>query len=189
MRLSVKGKRKNLTTRVALVGMFCALSIAVSFLESLIPPLVSIPGAKPGFSNIVTMFCVSSLGVPYALAVTLFKAFFALVTRGLTAFFMSLGGGLLSLLAMIVLFKFTKNFFGYIGIGIICALFHNIGQLAVAFIILGKGVTGLIPPLLLVATVCGFVTGTVFKYTLPQLTRITNPLFSTSSRSSKGVDK
>lgn len=182
-------KHKNIVKRTALTGVFCALAVTLSFLESLIPPIISIPGAKPGFSNIVTMYCVCSVGVPYAFGVTLFKAFFALITRGTTAFFMSLGGGLLSLTAMIILFKFTADFFGYIGIGVICSVCHNIGQLAVAFIITGKAVVGLAPALLFAAIICGLVTGTVFKYTLPQLNRIT-PLLNTFEKSEKqGVDK
>jgi len=162
---------KNKIRTVALMGMFCALAMALSFLESLIPPVAPVPAIKPGFSNIVTMFCVSSLGAPYGLAVTLFKAFFALLTRGATAFFMSLAGGLLSLLVMVIIFKFFKNTFGYIGIGILCALFHNIGQLAVAVVILGEAILTLTPLLLLSGLVAGLVTGTVFKYTLPVLSK------------------
>lgn len=156
------------------MGMFCALAMALSFLESLIPPLVPIPAVKPGFSNIVTMFCISTFGAPYGLAVTLFKAFFALLTRGTTAFFMSLSGGILSFLIMTVIFKHFANTFGYIGIGIICALFHNIGQLAVAVVILGKAMLTMLPLLLVSGMIAGIVTGTVFKYTLPVLKKLTN---------------
>lgn len=166
--------KKNKASLVALMGMFCALAMGLSFLESLIPPIAPVPAVKPGFSNIVTMFCVSSLGAPYGLAVTLFKAFFALLTRGSTAFFMSLAGGLLSLLVMVIIFKFFKNTFGYIGIGILCALFHNIGQLAVAVVILGEAMLTLTPLLLLTGFVAGIVTGTVFKYTLPVLNKTIN---------------
>ncbi|MEE1504851.1 MAG: Gx transporter family protein [Acutalibacteraceae bacterium] len=173
--------KKNKASLVALMGMFCALAMGLSFLESLIPPIAPVPAIKPGFSNIVTMFCVSSLGVPYGLAVTLFKAFFALLTRGVTAFFMSLAGGLLSLLVMVIIFKFFKNTFGYIGIGILCALFHNIGQLCISVVILGKAMLTLTPLLLLSGLVAGIVTGTVFKYTLPVLNK--------TLKHSQGVDK
>lgn len=163
---------KNKIRTVALMGLFCALAMALSFLESLIPPIAPVPAIKPGFSNIVTMFCVSSLGAPYGLAVVLFKAFFALLTRGATAFFMSLSGGLLSFLIMAIIFKYFKNTFGYIGIGVLCALFHNVGQLAVAVVILGEAMLSLTPLLLLSGLVAGLVTGTVFKYTLPVLSKV-----------------
>ncbi len=163
--------KKNKASLVALMGIFCALAMGLSFLESLIPPIAPVPAIKPGFSNIVTMFCVSSLGAPYGLAVVLFKAFFALLTRGATAFFMSLSGGILSFLIMVIIFKYFKNTFGYIGIGVLCALFHNIGQLAVAVVILGEAILTLTPLLLLSGLVAGIVTGTVFKYTLPVLSK------------------
>ena len=140
---------KEKAKKVALLGMFCALAMAISFLESLIPPLIPVPGVKPGFSNIVTMFCLSSLGFPYALAVTLFKAVFALLTRGVTAFFMSLCGGVLSLTVMAVLFKVSEKYLGYMGIGVLSAVSHNI---------------------------CGLITGTVFHYTVPVLNKLTKNL-------------
>ena len=150
-------------------GLLCAAALTISYLESLIPPLVSIPGVKPGFSNIVTMFSVSALGIPYGVAVTLFKGFFALITRGLTASVMSLSGGFLSLIAMIILLRLLKNKFGYIGIGIICALAHNLGQLAVAVVILGEAIIGITPLLLISALISGSVTGAIFALTLPAL--------------------
>lgn len=179
--------KDNKTKRIALLGMFCALSVAISFVETLIPPIVPIPGVKPGFSNIVTMFATVSLGVPYGIAVTLFKAFFALITRGITAFFMSLCGGLLSLIVMALLFRFTKRSVGYIGIGVLSAVSHNMGQLTVAVVILGKAILTIAPVLLLSGIVCGALTGTVFRYTFPLLHRHTKKLSNQFlSRNEKG---
>lgn len=162
--------------KLALSGMFCALAIAISFLESLIPPIVPVPGIKPGFSNIVTMFCLTSLGFPYALAITLFKAFFALITRGTTSFFMSLCGGLLSLFVTAFLFKLNEKRVSFVGIGISSAAAHNLGQLLVATVILGKTIINIAPFLLLGGILCGFLTGTIFKYTVPVLNKLTKNL-------------
>ena len=73
--------KNNKSSQVALMGMMCALSIAISFIEGLIPQFIPIAGVKPGFSNIVTMFCATTLGAPYALGIVLFKSVFALITR------------------------------------------------------------------------------------------------------------
>ena len=173
---------------VALFGMFCAVAMAISFLESLIPPLVPVPGIKPGFSNIVTMFCVSSLGVSYGLAVALFKAFFALLTRGITAFIMSLSGGLASLVIMVILLRLFKNKFGYIGIGVLCALFHNIGQLTAAVVILGEAILGIAPLLLLSSLLSGTLTGVVFSYILPVLEKNIFKIKTPEKSGTKGVD-
>lgn len=167
---------KKLVLKVALSGMFCALATAISYLESLIPPIIPIPGIKPGFSNIVSMFCLSSLGLPYALSITLFKAFFALLTRGATAFFMSLCGGIFSLIVTFLMFKTDEKHFGYMGIGVLSAVFHNIGQLCVARVILGKNILAVAPVLIFAGVVCGLITGAVFGYTFPVLNKLTKNL-------------
>ena len=116
--------------KTALLGILCAQAIALSFLENLIPSLPFLPpGAKPGFSNIVTMFTVLTLGLPQAMCITVFKALFALMTRGATAFFMSLAGGVLSTLAMWAATKIKSDPFGLLGASIIAAVCHNAGQL------------------------------------------------------------
>ncbi len=161
--------KNNKSSQAALMGMMCALSIAISFAESLIPQFIPIAGAKPGFSNIVTMFGATTLGAPYALGITLFKAFFALITRGTTAFFMSLCGGLFSLAVLLLLLKTKPNRIGYIGIGVLCAVFHNAGQFIVAVIILGEAVIPLAPLLTIMGVFFGIITGAVFGITSPRL--------------------
>ena len=103
-------KNKNLTRKIAVTGMMCALALALSYLETLIPAYPGFPpGAKPGLSNIVTMFMASCAGSGYAFFITIIKGLFAGVTRGMTAMLMSLSGGILSTAAACLLFRFCKN--------------------------------------------------------------------------------
>ena len=172
-------KNKKYTKRVALLGIMGALALALSFLESLIPALPGLPpGAKPGLSNIVTMFMASSAGIADAFFITIIKAVFAGITRGSTAMLMSASGGLLSTAAACFLLRSEKINSGYIGIGIICAVCHNVGQLVSACLISGTWslIFGYGPLLLLFAVATGFVTGTVLKLVLPALDKITNRL-------------
>lgn len=172
-------KNNKYTKRVALLGVMGALALALSFLESLIPSLPGLPpGAKPGLSNIVTMFMASSVGVADAFFITIIKSAFAGITRGSTAMLMSASGGLLSTVAACVLLRSKKFNSGYIGIGIICAVCHNIGQLISACLISGTWslVFGYGPLLLIFAVATGFVTGTVLKLVLPALNKISNRL-------------
>lgn len=167
LRTDMKSKKAR---KVALLGVFGAEAIALSFLESLLPSFI--PGAKLGLSNIVTMFFASALGARYALGVTLFKAIFALVTRGYTSFLMSLCGGFLSLAGMLILFRLSKEKVGYIGIGVASAVLHNIGQLVVAGFLIEKSVYSLTAALILVGAVTGILTGTVLKLLMPVLLRL-----------------
>jgi heptaprenyl diphosphate synthase len=168
-------KKKNITRRVALIGVMGALALALSYLESLIPAYPGFPpGAKPGLSNIVTMFMAGSVGIGDAFFITVLKAGFAGITRGVTAMFMSLSGGLLSTTAACILLRCKKISLGYIGVGIICAVCHNIGQLITACIISGTFslVVGYGPLLLLFAVITGFITGTVLKLVMPALQKL-----------------
>lgn len=172
-------KTNKHTKRVALLGIMGALALALSFLESLIPALPGLPpGAKPGLSNIVTMFLASSSGIADAFFITVLKAVFAGITRGATAMLMSASGGLLSTVAACILLRSKRSNIGYIGIGIICAVCHNIGQLISACLISGTPslIFGYGPLLLIFAVATGFVTGTVLKTVIPALNRILNRL-------------
>ncbi len=172
--------RKNTKIqRIALLGIMGALALSLSFLESLIPALPGLPpGAKPGLANIVTMFAAGSLGVADAFFITILKALFAGITRGATAMLMSAAGGILSTAAACILLRSKKINLGYIGIGVICAVCHNIGQLISACLISGTVslIWGYGPLLLLFAVATGFVTGTTLKLVLPALEKITNRL-------------
>lgn len=168
-------KNKDLTRKIALTGIMCALALALSYLETLIPAYPGFPpGAKPGLSNIVTMFMAGSAGPLYAFFITVIKGLFAGVTRGFTAMLMSLSGGILSTSAACLLFRFTNNKLGYIGISIVCAVCHNIGQLAAACIISGTAslVVGYGPLLLIFAVVTGLLTGAILKAVMPTLAKI-----------------
>lgn len=168
---------KNNTYKIALFGVLSAVALTLSYLEGLIPTVAFMPpGAKMGFSNIATMFAASSMGIVSALAITFIKALFAGITRGETAFFMSLCGGILSTVTMYLLFKLSKKT-GYMAIGIICALVHNFGQLIVAIITAGNlSVLGYAPVLLISGTVTGAVTGTVLRAVMPALERVTETI-------------
>ena len=146
--------------RAALLGLLAALAVALSFLEGLLP-VIPIPGAKLGLSNIVIMYALTSLNLPCALALAAVKAAFALL-RGGTAFFMSLAGGL----------RLFRNRVSFIGVGILGAVAHNGGQLAAAMLLLSPALIGYGPWLLLLAVAAGTVTGLTLNIVMPALGRL-----------------
>ena len=157
--------------KIALLGILGAQALALSFMENLIPPFPGLPpGAKPGFSNIVTMYTAATMGLGEALYITAIKAIFAGLTRGATAFFMSLSGGMLSTFVMFGLMRLKKQPFGIAGIAVAASIAHNLGQLLAATAITGTlSVLGYAPLLLFFAIITGLVTGTVLKIVLPAL--------------------
>ena len=143
--------RDKKAREVAWTGMLFALAIALSYLESLVSPLLGLmPALKLGLSNIVVMYALLFLRTRTAVLLVLLKALFAFLTRGATAGFLSLCGGALSLAVMVVLLHLPGKVSGYI----FCAcgaLAHNLGQLMGAAAILSSGMALAYAPVLLVA--------------------------------------
>ena len=139
--------RSQKARETAWTGMLFALAIALSYLESLVSPLLGLmPAIKLGLSNIVVMYALLFLRTRTALLLVVLKALFAFLTRGATAGFLSLCGGALSLAVMLVLLQLPVS--GYI----FCAgsaLAHNLGQLAGAAVLLSSAMALGYAPVLL----------------------------------------
>ena len=164
---------KKSTLFITRTALLSAVAIVLSALEMLIPDfLIPLPGIKPGFSNIAVMFALLSLNLPCALFIAVIKAVFVLLMRGLVAFLMSLAGGLLSTLTMYLLIKVKKPQFGYFGIGVCGAFFHNFAQILVAFFMTDKTVFAYLPVLSLTAVLTGALTSFIVYIVIPALKRI-----------------
>ena len=93
-------RKDSKTHTIALSGLLFALAMALSFIEGtlVIPGLL--PGMKLGLANIVVMYALFFMGPKQALILDVLKALFVFLVSGWTAGFLSLCGGLLSLLVM-----------------------------------------------------------------------------------------
>lgn len=164
--------KENKAYKIALFGILGALALVMSLFENIFfPDLAFLPaGAKPGLSNIITMFTASFAGFGGAIYITLLKALFAFITRGTTAALMSLGGGLLSTIALCVMIRYEGKNLSFVGIGIICAVMHNFGQLVCACIISGTPkLLNYGKYLLVFALVSGALTGLILNVVMPRL--------------------
>ena len=86
---------------------------------------------------------------------------------------MSLSGGLLSALAMYLLMRYARKSLGLIGISVICALCHNMGQLFAAVFITGTAnIIYYAPALAVFGIFTGAVTGIVLKAVIPPLEKL-----------------
>lgn len=163
------------TNKVALLGIMGALAFVLSFCENiLIPDIPFLPvGAKPGLSNIVVMLLCDLLGLWGGMSICIIKAVFALITRGVTAGFMSLCGGVLSTCAVYIFIKHEGKIFSFLGIGIIGALMHNLGQLTAACLISGTiEIFNYGKYLLIFSLITGTVTGSILLVIMPRLKSI-----------------
>ena len=142
------------------IALLCALCAVLGFLESLFPPFIPISGAKIGLSNLAVLFAIMRFNTKEAFFVALIKVLVVCFWfSGLNALFYSLIGTLLSFIIMKLLIKMK---FSAISAGVGGGIFHNIGQLIAAAILLGtNNVFYLLPYLLLLGGLCGLVTGII----------------------------
>lgn len=158
--------KKSRLTSLTLLAIFSALALALSFLEAQIMPVVPFmpAGVKPGFSNIITSFAALYFGFGGAMYITAIKALFAFVTRGATAAMMSFCGGAASTVVLCALIKIRGKNLSFIGISVLCACVHNIGQLLCACVLSGSILLlNYAKYLLIFAVISGVVTGTVLN--------------------------
>lgn len=158
--------------RVALMGMLFALAIVLSIVEGFIPVPVPVPGVRLGLANIVIMFALLQLRKREALALAVLKAAFAAVTRGAVAGALSLSGGVLAFCVMALVLGLRKEQATYLLVSLAGAIFHNVGQILAASLILDTLLWPYFPVLLLSGIVTGFATSVLLKLTFPAFRRL-----------------
>lgn len=166
--------RNMKTKQVALTGVLFALAMVLSFVESTLSPLLGLPpGVKLGLANIVVMFSLFCLSVPYTVGLVVLKALFGMLTRGVTAGALSLCGGVLSMLVMLVLMQLLGKNALFI-LSACGAIAHNMGQLLALRLIFTQSVYTLyyMPVLLVSGLVMGTITSLLLKALLPHLKKI-----------------
>lgn len=159
-------------SRVAYFGVFTALALIFSYVETLIPFNFGIPGVKLGLANLIIVIALYKMKLSdvYLLSVVrvllngfIFGNYFSIIY--------SLAGGLLSLSVMAVLKK-SKGF-SIFGISMAGGVMHNVGQLIIAMIIVETfSVAYYVPVLLVSGLITGFVIGVASGEMLKRLVNI-----------------
>ncbi len=154
--------KKNNTRHTAVLALLTAAALIIFTLESLIPPIVPIPGIKIGLANIITLFTLYAYSGKDATAVLILRILLAAVFAGqIISFWYSLAGGIMCLIAMNIFKIFFKEdkmmFTSAVG-----GIFHNMGQLGAAVLITeNTAVLWYAPVLILGGTICGYFTGII----------------------------
>lgn len=158
------------TRKLVFISMLVSLALILSYIESFLPA-IPIPGAKIGLANIATLLSLSTMSFEIGFFVVIARTILSSLMFGnMSVLLYSLGGGLLSLLVMGLFIRLFKNKISTIGVSIIGAVFHNIGQLIIASLILENiNIIYLLPYLLLIALPTGLFVGLVSQYLLKYL--------------------
>ena len=144
--------------KTAIYGLLIALAFIFSYVEFLIPnPFM--PGMKLGLANIVVLTALYSLGSKEALILSVVRIVLVGFTfSNMFTMIYSLAGGILSCLIMILCKK--SKLFSIIGTSIMGGVFHNIGQIIIAIIVVENiRIAYYLPMLLISGAVTGLVIG------------------------------
>lgn len=162
------------TKKLATLAMMLAMVLTLSALEAMLPPLPLLPpGVRLGLSNIITMYALFFVGKRAAFSLCVLKSAFVAILRGVVAAALSLCGGVCALLILILLCAVFKDRISYLLLSVAGAIMHNIGQIAMAAVLLGSAAVLLYLPVLLISgVIMGMVTGALLRVVMPLFARI-----------------
>jgi len=155
-------------------GLLFAVALMLSMVENMIPlPPMAVPGVKFGLSNIVVMYALFFIGARQAYTIAILKSLFVFITRGLIAGVLSLSGGVLSISLMLLMLILLKENSSYLGMSVVGAVSHNMGQFfVVSFILVGMSIWAYLPVLMLSGIIAGVMTATLLRIILPALKKL-----------------
>lgn len=155
------------TKKMVVLGLLVAAALIIHVIEAQLPVLL--PGAygvKLGLANIISLFALLLFGWKEALTIVILRTTLGSIFGGSVSTFMfSFVGGILSNAVMILLYKFFKESLSVSVISICGAIFHNIGQLFVAAVVIKHfGIYVYLPVLLISGVVTGYFIGLATKF-------------------------
>jgi heptaprenyl diphosphate synthase len=135
------------------LALLAAAAFVLSWLDSMIPVSGLLPGAKLGLANLSVLSGLYLLGPGPGAVLCLLKILLSTFLFGNAySFFYALAGGVLSYLVMLLSYRHCSVVF----VSVLGGIFHNIGQVIVAAVVLETlGLFGYLPVLLL----CGLGAG------------------------------
>ena len=147
--------------KIAFLGLFVALAFVLSYIEYMLPLNIGIPGAKVGFANLVVMVALYTVGEKNAIALSLIRVVLVGLTFGNISMMMySLAGAALSFIVMVIAKKTGK--LSVMGVSVLGGVFHNIGQIIVAMLVLEtESLIYYLPFLMVIGTITGVLIGFV----------------------------
>lgn len=157
---------------IATYGLLIALAFILSYIETLFPIPVPIPGIKLGLANLVVLTALYTMGVKEALILSLLRIVLVGFTFGSpSTMIFSLAGGILSWLMMSLL-KHSKVF-SLVGISIVGGIAHNVGQIAVSIVVVDNiSILYYLPVLLISGVITGILIGILGGMIVKRLQRI-----------------
>lgn len=157
------------TEKIITLGACLGISLMLSYLDSLIPIPIGVPGLKIGLTNLVVILMLYRESLADTVSVSLVRILLSGILFGNPfSIIYSLAGGLLSLFVMFGLKK--CGLFRLITISMAGGMTHNLGQMIMAVIVMqSPGLYFYFPVLSLGGMAAGFVIGIIVHEVLRRL--------------------
>ena len=148
---------------IAFLGLTLTFAVAAAYFERLIPPVIpAFPGIKLGLANIAVIILMYIKDYKTAFLLNILRVVVSgLLFTGIWGTVYGLSGALLSFVVMALLKK-TKVF-GAVGISAAGGVFHNLGQICAASILMQN--IKLFYYYFPVLIISGVITGIIIGYT------------------------
>ncbi|MBU3136531.1 Gx transporter family protein [Clostridium gasigenes] len=163
------------TRRMVYIALLVAQALVLHIFERMIPVPFITPGAKLGLANLITVVALYTLEDKK----DAFLVIFLRLTLGtmfggnLSSFMYSAMGGILSFLGMVFIKETFKDKVSIIGVSSVGAIFHNVGQLIVASLIVKNiGVMLYLPVLSTIGIGTGIFIGITANYLVKHLSKL-----------------
>lgn len=149
--------------KITQCAVLVSLALVLGYMERFIPLqlVIPLPGIKLGLANSVTLVALYLFGTGYAFCILFLRCVLgALFGGGVTSLLFSLCGGVLAMSTMALIKRLPV--FSVYGVSILGAAAHNVGQIAVAALLMRSVyVAGYLPYLLLISLFTGTLVATV----------------------------
>ncbi|MDD5936328.1 MAG: Gx transporter family protein [Clostridiales bacterium] len=166
--------QKGSTKKVATYGMLIALAFIFSYIESLIPFNLGVPGIKLGLANIVILIALYLLGPKAAFFLSIVRVLLTAMTFGnMMMLWFSIAGASMAFLTMFLMKKIKG--FSMVGVSIAGGVAHNVGQIIVAMIVMSEVMINYLFVLIIGGTITGMAIGIVGAVVYQKL----KPIFKT----------
>ncbi len=147
--------------KIIVLSLYLAISIVISYVETFIP--IPIPGVKLGLANVITLFLLYEGKWYDAFFILLARILIVSFIRGTflnVTFFMSLGGGFIAFIVMIIFSRF--KFLSSVTVSVLGSVCHCCGQILVAYLYTStSAIVYYLPIIMFLSIITGILSGIV----------------------------
>lgn len=163
------------TKKLMYMSLLVAMALMLHIIERNIPVPFVTPGAKLGLANLVTVIALYTLpkktDVFKIIVVRLLLS--TMFGGNVSSLLYSSTGALLSFITMIIVKEIGKDQVSIIGVSTTGAVFHNVGQIVIACLIVRNiGVTLYLPVLSIAGIATGIFVGMAANYTTAHMYKL-----------------